>query len=211
MNLVPIPKSWAIQSKKKNIPIDFFSDDEIAKMFDYIKNKIQTNKKRAGYHKRYLLLFNMLLFTGARIDEALAIRPVDVHLDLNTIDLITLKRKKPTMRTIPLHRELKDAVMTYFIEFHIDVKATDRLFPMNRQAVSLYMKRMQRELGFRIHAHKFRHTFGVWAVLNRVPLSVLQDWLGHESIFNTSIYTQITGMDTSQYMNQMPGVGNYDR
>jgi len=74
---------------------------------------------------------------------------------------------------------------------------------MTRQAVDLYLKRMQKQLGFRIHAHKFRHTFGVKAILNHVPLSVLQEWLGHSSIFTTSIYTQITGMDTSQFMNQI--------
>jgi len=45
--------------------------------------------------------------------------------------------------------------------------------------------------------------FGVKVIINHVPLSVLQEWLGHSSIFTTSIYTQITGMDTSQFMNQI--------
>ncbi|PMP73485.1 MAG: hypothetical protein C0180_06645 [Aciduliprofundum sp.] len=202
-NIVPIPKSWKIQSAKKSIPIDFFSDEEIRAMEWWIKQRIMKYKVRADVHKRYLLLFKTLLWTGARIDEALAIRPVDIHLELNTIDLITLKRKKSVMRTIPLHRDLKDAIMSYFIEFKVSVKSQERLFPMTRQAVDHYLKRMQRDLGFKIHAHKFRHTFGVKAIINHVPLSVLQEWLGHSSIFSTSIYTQITGMDTSQFMNQM--------
>jgi integrase len=202
-NIVPVPKNWKIQSAQKKMPIDFFSDDEIFAMQSWIQGKIQQNKKRASYHKRYFLLFKTLLWTGARIDEALAIRPIDVHFDINTIDLITLKKSRPVIRTIPLHRELKDAFMTYFIDLKIDPKSQERIFPMRRQAVDLYFKRMQRDLGFRIHAHKFRHTFGVKAIINHVPLSVLQEWLGHSSIFTTSIYTQITGMDTSQFMNQM--------
>ena len=202
-NIVPVPKNWKIQSSKRKIPIEFFSDDEIFRMQEYIESKIKENKKRANYHRRYLLLFKTMLWTGARIDEILALRPVDIHLDINTIDLITLKKKKASMRTIPLHRDLKDAIMSYFIEFHVDVRSQDKLFPLTRQAVDLYLKRMQKQLGFRIHAHKFRHTFGVKAILNHVPLSVLQEWLGHSSIFTTSIYTQITGMDTSQFMNQM--------
>ena len=204
MKNLPVPKTWAIQSSKRNTPIEFFSDDEVFAMDSYIQKKIRENKKRSTYHKRYYLLFKVLLYTGARIDEALMLRPVDIHLDLNTVDVITLKQKKSSMRTIPLHRNLKDSIMAYFIEFKIDPKSQERIFPMKRQAVDLYFKRMQRDLGFRIHAHKFRHTFGVRAIMNHVPLSVLQEWLGHSSIFTTSIYTQITGMDTSQFINQIP-------
>jgi len=203
VNTLPVPRSWKIQTAQKRIPLEFFSDDEINEMQLWIKNKIQENKKRANYHKRYFMLFKTLLWTGARIGEALAIRNVDIHLDIDVIDLITLKRRRPTMRSIPLHRDLKDAIMSYFIEFHTDMRSQEKIFPMSRQSVDLYLKRMQRDLGFRIHAHKFRHTFGVKAIMNHVPLSVLQEWLGHSSIFTTSIYTEITGMDTSQFMANM--------
>jgi len=203
VNTLPVPRSWKIQTAQKRIPLEFFSDDEINEMQLWIKNKIQENKKRANYHKRYFMLFNTLLWTGARIGEALAIRNVDIHLDINVIDMITLKRRRRTMRSIPLHTNLKDAIMSYFIEFHTDMRSQEKIFPMSRQSVDLYLKRMQRDLGFRIHAHKFRHTFGVKAILNHVPLSVLQEWLGHSSIFTTSIYTEITGMDTSQFMANM--------
>jgi site-specific recombinase XerD len=74
---------------------------------------------------------------------------------------------------------------------------------MTRQSVDLFFKKMQKDLGFKIHAHKFRHTFAVKAILSGVPINILQKWLSHSSIFITSIYTDITGMDTSQFMNQM--------
>jgi site-specific recombinase XerD len=62
---------------------------------------------------------------------------------------------------------------------------------------------MQKDLGFKIHAHKFRHTFAVKAILSGVPINILQKWLSHSSIFITSIYTDITGMDTSQFMGRI--------
>ncbi len=62
---------------------------------------------------------------------------------------------------------------------------------------------MQRDLGFRIHAHKFRHTFAVKAIMDGVPLNVVQKWLGHSSVFTTSVYTDITGMDTKEWMNRI--------
>ncbi len=50
---------------------------------------------------------------------------------------------------------------------------------------------------------KFRHTFAVKAIMDNVPLNVLQQWLGHSSVFTTSVYTQITGMDTSEFMGRV--------
>jgi adenine-specific DNA-methyltransferase len=68
---------------------------------------------------------------------------------------------------------------------------------------NMKLKRNQGELGFRVYAHKFRHTFAVKAIMDNVPLNVLQQWLGHSSVFTTSIYTQITGMDTSEFMGRV--------
>ncbi|MEM3265516.1 MAG: site-specific integrase [Thermoplasmata archaeon] len=202
-NIIPFPKNVKIQSTKQNIEIEFFSDEDLTMIFDFIKNKIETDKKKSDYHRRYLLLCKTLLRTGARIDEALQLKPSDINLDLNTITLITLKKRKDSKRTIPLHPELKDHIMNYFLNFNISPRSQELIFSMKRQAVDLYFKKMQNQLNIRIHAHKFRHTFGVRAVLDHVPLSVLQEWLGHSSIFTTSIYTQITGMNTNMFMNQI--------
>jgi integrase/recombinase XerD len=93
--------------------------------------------------------------------------------------------------------------MQYYLEYNINKKSEERLFNMTRQSVDLFFKKMQKDLGFKIHAHKFRHTFAVKAILSGVPINILQKWLSHSSIFITSIYTNITGMDTSQFMNQI--------
>jgi len=203
-SIVPMSKSTAIQSLKRDTSkIEFFNDEELYQIFEYIKRKVAEDHKKIDYHKRYLLLFKALLRTGARIDEVLKLRPVDFNLSLNTVSLITLKKKKYATRIIPLHPDLKDAVMEYFLEKHIDTKSQDLLFPMKRQAVDLYMKKMQKELNIRVHAHKFRHTFAIKAIMSGTPLNVLQQWLGHSSIFTTSIYLDITGMDTSEFMKRM--------
>jgi len=203
-NILPVTKSMAVQSMRHDTSkVEFFNDNELYQIFEYIQLKITKDPWKSDYHKRYLFLFKTLLRTGARIDEALALRPADFNLSINTVSLVTLKKKKPTTRVIPLHPELKDAVMGYFLDNHIDTKSQDLLFPMKRQAVDLYMKKMQKDLGMRIHAHKFRHTFAVKAILSGTPLNVLQQWLGHSSIFTTSIYLDITGMDTSDFMKRM--------
>ena len=152
-------------------------------------------------------MVKFLYRTGGRIDEILMVRPSDVNLTTNSIRLKTLKQRRDRngiqrekYRVIPLHVDLRDAYMQYLLDMNISTKSEDPLFPMSRQVIDLYFKKMQDKLGFKIHAHKFRHTFAVKAIMDNVPLNVLQQWLGHSSIFTTSIYTQITGMDTSQFM-----------
>ena len=93
--------------------------------------------------------------------------------------------------------------MQYLLQSNIAKDSTDLLFPMKRQVEDLYLKKIQTKLGIKVHAHKFRHTFAVKAIMDNVPLNVLQQWLGHSSVFATSIYTQITGMDTSEFMGRV--------
>ena len=205
-----LPKNMMVQSSGRSISIDFFSDDEVQKIFREISDKINSDRRRTGKHKRYFLLVEFLHRTGGRIDEILMVRPSDVNLATNSIRLKTLKQGKDRngiqrekYRVIPLHVDLRDAYMQYLLDMNISTKSEDPLFPMSRQVVDLYFKKMQGKLGFKIHAHKFRHTFAVKAIVDNVPLNVLQQWLGHSSIFTTSIYTQITGMDTSQFMERI--------
>ena len=207
---LPIPKGMMIQSSGRQLSIDFFSDDEVQQIFNEISEKINADIRRAGRHKRYYLLVSFLYRTGARIDEILILRPSDINLATNSVRMKTLKQgrdrngiQKEKYRTIPMHADLRDAYMQYLLDMNISTKSEDPLFPMSRQVVDLYFKKMQSKLGFRIHAHKFRHTFAVKAIMDNVPLNVLQQWIGHSSIFTTSIYTQITGMDTSQFMERV--------
>ena len=209
--LLPVPKSMMIQSSGRSLSIDFFSDEEVQKIFLEISEKINNDKRRSEKHKRYFLLVQFLYRSGARIDEVLIIKPSDINLGTNSIRMKTLKQgkdkktgiKREKYRIIPLHSELRDAYMQYLLDMNISTKSEDPLFPMSRQVVDLYMKKLQESLGFRVHAHKFRHTFAVKAIMDNVPLNVLQQWLGHSSVFTTSIYTQITGMDTSEFMGRI--------
>ncbi len=212
-----VRSNMAIRARQPDIKVSFFSDEDVENMLAYVDERIHADSKRRGYHKRYQLLLKTLLRTGARISEALMLKPSDINLQTGTITIVTLKkdpRKNPAdlkpyaarklpKRTLPLHPDLKDAMMQYFLEMHVDVRSDALLFPITRGSVDNYLTKMEKSLGIKVNAHKFRHTFAVKAIMNNVPLNVLQQWLGHSSIFTTSIYTQITGMDTSQFMRQI--------
>lgn len=208
---LPVPRNMMIQSSMRNMSIDFFSDDEVTSILSEISKKAVEDKRRLARHRRYFLLVQFLYRTGGRIDEVLLLRPADINLGTNSVRMKTLKQgrnrvtglQKEKYRIIPLHAELRDVYMQYLLEMNISQKSENLLFPMKRQVVDLYFKKLQERLGFRIHAHKFRHTFAVKAIMDNVPLNVLQQWMGHSSVFTTSIYTQITGMDTSEFMGRV--------
>ena len=206
-----VPRNMMIQSGGRSLSLDFFSDGEVEKIFHEISEKIHIDTRRSEKHKRYFLLVEFLYRTGGRIDEVLTVKPSDVNLATNSIRLKTLKQGKDKKtgiqrekyRIIPLHADLRDAYMQYLLDMNISTRSEDLLFPLSRQVIDLYLKKMQDKLGFKVHAHKFRHTFAVKAIMDNVPLNVLQQWLGHSSVFTTSIYTQITGMDTSEFMGRV--------
>lgn len=194
-------RQMAIRSSSPNIQVDYFRDSEIREMATRIQHHGTRIRKD---RQRYFLLFKFLLRTGARISEALTVTPRDIDLGTNTISIITLKKKSARVprRTINIHPDLRDTYMQYLLESRIDPLSTERLFPMTRQAVDKFFRSIC-EPDIKFHAHKFRHTFAVQAVRAGVPLNVLQKWLGHSSIFTTSIYTQITGVDTAGYMERI--------
>jgi len=49
----------------------------------------------------------------------------------------------------------------------------------------------------------FRYIFAVKAILSGVPINIHQKWLSNSSIFITSIYTDVTGIDTRQYVSKI--------
>jgi len=221
---VPLDKRTMIQSAR-NINFDYFSDEELSLIFSYFTKKLeelnQDPKRNAKYIRdmeKYNLLTIILLETGARIGEALQLKPIDFNLQTNELRLITLKKKiknkdKPIYRYIPIHRDLKEALLTYAINHNINMRSEDRLFKQSETAVQEFYKKMEKEIEvqynvkIKIHPHKFRHTFAVKSILAGVPLNVIQEWLGHSSIFITSIYLKITGLDTSSFMNNIDFIG----
>ena len=184
-------------------------------------NCILKGASRFRYEDRekYALLFEFLLRTGGRVSEILALTPANIDLAANLIEMDNLKQKnkKKNKKTIPLHPELRQEYERY-LRYIRNTSRTARIFPMTRAAVDQFLKKMNRELepkGFPItrkegekaryyiHAHKFRHTFGVNAALSGVPINVLQRWLGHSSLWVTSIYTEVYGTDTHSYIARM--------
>ena len=146
------------------------------------------------------LLINFLWQTGARVTEALSVKVSDIDFYSKVVRMPSLKKKSPQIKTIPLQGELLGELGAYIGQEGL--KKDDRIFSITRQHAHRIVRDACIKGGIekvRSHPHVLRHSFSVNAVLQRVPLPILQKWLGHSDIKNTMVYLQILSQDTRDF------------
>jgi integrase len=172
----------------------------------------------AMHHQVHHFLVNTLWHTGARISEVLQLTRGDFHLDgrYPEIAITTAKQRgRPTERARRKRRRVPvldgayiDEVLRYLATFKGGKKTP--VFEVTRNTAYTWIKRAAQDLdaagqglSIPITPHTLRHTFAVNAVLHWVPLPVLQQWLGHERMESTVIYTQVLDTETVHFMERV--------
>jgi integrase len=149
-----------------------------------------------------------LAWTGARVSEVLALTAASFQIDCGIVALHTLKRRKLAVREVPVPPELIAALDRHFgiAATQRDPLAADRrLWPWCRVTAWRIVKRAMHRSGINgPHAcpKGFRHGFGVGTLQARVPLNLLQRWLGHARISTTAIYADACGPDELGFATQ---------
>jgi integrase/recombinase XerD len=155
---------------------------------------------------RLHLLISFLLDIGARIDEALSLRWVDVDFD-NLLVLLHGKGGKD--RRIPISLELRKRLFQYQRRVQLKVErdiSSDLVFgarggtKQGRRNVLRDVKDLCRELGFEPPArtlHAFRHTFATNYLRRGGNVFLLQRALGHSSLEMTRRYAHLQTSDLS--------------
>lgn len=198
--------------------VRYYTRQQLRQIYDAIDRMVRTGraeelalKARKGpklvHGPEFRLLCRIMEWTGARVSEALALRPIDIRWDIGDSGvacILTLKKRgRKVIRHVPLKRALRVDILRFMKQQGLAKGSTARLFSCSRSVVMKYCTRLQHVLGFEVRTHFFRHTFAIRSLMwsrHGVPLNVLQKWLGHTSIVNTSIYTDIGAVDTSRYM-----------
>jgi integrase/recombinase XerD len=141
-----------------------------------------------------------LWYTGARISEILSVTVADVDFRAKLVRLPTLKRKKPTVRTVPLPESYLGELAVYLTTSGL--KTGDRLFPWSRvrafELVQAALLAAGVERG-RAKPHALRHGHAIHALAGGAPLNVVQRALGHALVSTTSVYLAVTGEDVRRY------------
>ncbi|WP_187434726.1 tyrosine-type recombinase/integrase [Bradyrhizobium cytisi] len=152
----------------------------------------------------------VLLWSGGRVSEVLAITPQAVDIDSCDIALLTLKRRnKFVVRQIPLPPSVMHALDEHL---HLRSRQEDprqthrRLWPWSRTTAWRIIKKVMRDAGVTTLAASpkgLRHSFGVTAFQAKVPPHLVQRWLGHASLRTTSIYGNVLGEEEREFAARM--------
>jgi integrase len=144
----------------------------------------------------------VLMFSGARISEVLALTPERIDDANGTINFETLKRrKKGVIRAVPVPKSLLvylDGVHRYRAAQLNSNFAGEPLWTWSRTTAWRRVKQVMRKAAHPEHVSKpksLRHAFGAAAAVNRVPLTMIMKWLGHARLETTQIYTSLVGKE----------------
>lgn len=194
------PNSTHFEERK----IDVLADEDIKKLITTVSVKYKTGAMKFRYGQAYILILN----TGMRMGEALALKWEDVDLANKTInvsrnliiiknrtgiDSDTKKRKLKIQtstksqngnRIIPLNKAAYSAI-AYFLQqrnsdFVISTKMGGSVYPAPFQST---LDSICRDAGIkRFGIHALRHTFASKMIEAGVDIKVVSKILGHSSV-----------------------------
>lgn len=203
INSNPIDK---VDSPKlsKHLPT-FLTVDEVDKLLDIeIKDAFSARNKS---------LLELLYATGLRISELISLE--FKNIDLNDC-IVRIMGKGSKERIVPINdlaiKYLKIYVKDYRsklvkIEQNNFVYLNNHGKKMTRQGVFKMIKKRTLEIGIKkdVSPHTLRHSIATHMLENGADLRIIQEFLGHESIGTTQIYTHLTNQKLkSDYMEYFP-------
>ncbi|EBX4916125.1 TPA: tyrosine-type recombinase/integrase [Klebsiella pneumoniae] len=164
---------------------------------------------------RHRMFFDVLWNTGARLSEALALTPKDIHTGERWpsrpfVSLMTLKQQgrpgrppKDTLRDVPLFDEgftlrLRDYVVT-FCKFQ-----TKRLWSVTDDTIRNWLSdavtRCEREgliFSVPVTPHTFRHSYAMHLLYCGADPMTLKTLLGHRDFKSTQVYLDVMALEAT--------------
>jgi integrase len=182
--------------------IDYLNEKQLkiltGKFRDYYEKA--SGPRVARIHGRYFLMFLFLRYTGARISEVAGIDDqADIDYRAGDITMAVLKRHNPhkknmrKMVSVPLQAVKK---LARYLALYPEMKG--KAFSINRSNFFKLFQKLTLECGFSktlAHPHVLRHTRAMELVRAGVPLTIVQQILGHSNLNTTAVYLQFSGQE----------------
>ena len=190
-------------------PVQYLTEAQINALVSafqnwYDKGKTKAKRKIRG---RYWLAFLVMRFTGATIGEVLKIDDkTDIDFRNAEIKLITLKRhntkKKNTTRIVPVPANVTSEIATYLAEFPDRKRNVFKLHQGNFRRV-FYARAKEAVIPRNLaHPHILRHTRAIELLRAGVPVTIVQDLLGHSALTTTAIYLRIGRQESKEILRE---------
>lgn len=133
----------------------------------------------------------LLLNTGLRVSELVALRLEDIYLSERKGSLVVRLGKGENQRTIPLNDAARKALRAWLEMRGEEAGACfqDRLGqPLVPSGIHRRLAKMGCHAGVKVHAHMLRHTFAKRLVDSGVGLEKVGSLLGHGDLNTTRVY-----------------------
>jgi integrase/recombinase XerD len=179
-----------------------------ARAVDYLEGEefraiLESADRQTRNGRRDHAILLTFLNTGARVQELLDIRPVDLQLERPL--QVRLCGKGSKERFCPLWPQTAAVLRTVVAEAGLSGTSKDRLFrnrrrePLTRFGVRHILRvhalRAQKSVPSlarkRVHPHTMRHTAAVHLLQAGVDMVSISHWLGHQSVETTNRYAAI--------------------
>lgn len=190
--------------KVSNKPIKYFENRQM-------KALLSAPEIRSKTSRRNQMMLVLYYDTAARISELLEATFSQIHLDAD-VPYMTIFGKGRKYRNIPLMEKTVLHLKRYFSEFHLE---SDREMPLfyattygqkhrlsNDTVENMIRKYADKclengiEMPNRPHCHMIRKTRAMDLYKNGMPLSHIQQLLGHENMSTTSGFYAFATLDT---------------
>lgn len=156
--------------------------------------------RTARVRGRYFLIFLFLRYTGARISEVTGIDDQsDVDYRSGDVTMAVLKRhhphKKKMRKMVPVPPQAVNKLAHYLTQYP---EMKGKAFSVDRSNFFVIFKKLALECGFPktlAHPHVLRHTRAMEMVRAGVPLTIVQQILGHANLNTTAVYLQFSGQE----------------
>jgi integrase len=160
------------------------------------RNRALAAMQRLDPH--YELYALVLAWTGARVSEILALTSSSFQIESGIVTIVTLKRRKHSVREIPLPPGLMRSLDRFYClrGLQQERNAPQRLWAFCRMTAWRIIKRVMRLariVGPAACPRGLRHGFGVGSLQSGVPVTLVQRWMGHARLSTTSIYLNVCG------------------
>ena len=146
------------------------------------------------------LAVQILVGTGLRVSELCGLQLDDFEDEADTTFLKVRRGKGGKFRRVPVSPRLRKAINHYVNRARVEVRSTQLLITSAGQPVGVgtcarMLHRLGARLGFRIHAHKFRHTFATTYLRNGGDMERLRRILGHTTYAMVMRYVHLQNDD----------------
>ena len=159
---------------------------------------------KEGFKDKVLL--TVLYDTGARVDELIHLKLIDIHLEKPAS--IKIKGKGNKIRIVPIMGNTVEVLKKYVKENNLKNRQyTDHPYLFQNRSGNVYTRagisyiinkyvelansRYDANITVNVHPHVFRHSKAVHLLEAGVELIYIRDFLGHSSVKTTEIYAKV--------------------